>query len=86
MKDKKRPWTPAEIADLVKMWGQDLGVTAIALCLKRRPAVVRAYAQQDREAQVRGGVVEIETLPDFDEDPAPAPVKADPPPSAPGGR
>jgi phospholipid-binding lipoprotein MlaA len=49
-------------------------------------ATLRAYAQQDREAQVRGGVVEIETLPDFDEDPAPAPVKADPPPSAPGGR
>ena len=52
MKDKKRPWTPAEIADLVKMWGQNLGVGPIALSLKRRPAVVRAKVSHLRSTQL----------------------------------
>jgi phospholipid-binding lipoprotein MlaA len=52
-------------------------------------ATLRAYAEQTREAEVNGGVVEIETLPNFDVEPppapAPAPTKVSYTPSADGG-
>jgi phospholipid-binding lipoprotein MlaA len=33
-------------------------------------ATMRAYAEQNRQAEIRNGVVEIQTLPDFDDDSA----------------